>query len=80
MLNFANNTKSSLGGYEYPEMIMYWNFYQLDELITTKWHFWTYIDNLGLLGGVLNIAIFIPKIIMLIYTFKLNEIMLFFQQ
>jgi hypothetical protein len=38
-------------------MIMYWNFYQLDELITTKWRFWAYIEELGLLGGLLNIAI-----------------------
>jgi hypothetical protein len=79
MLNKANNTKTSLGGHEYPEMIMYWNFYQNDELITTKWHFYSFMENLSFLGGVLAFAIRVPSIIMLIFTFKLDEIMTFFQ-
>ena len=33
MNNAANNTKPSLGGTPYPEIIQYWNFYQTDEKI-----------------------------------------------
>ena len=33
MNNAANNTDSTLGGKEYPDIIQYWNFYQTDEKI-----------------------------------------------
>lgn len=65
---------------KYTEMISYWNIYHMDELVTTDWKFHTPLDNLSFLGGLLDIGLFIPSIIMLIYTFRLNEINVFFFQ
>ena len=80
MNNAANNTKPSLGGAPYPEIIQYWNFYQTDEKIQINWIFFTYIDNLSFLGGLLDIGFLIPWIVMVGYTFRLNEINVFFYQ
>ena len=62
----------SKGNGPYPEIISYWNLYHYDELIQTKWIFFTYIDNLSFLGGLLDIALFIPSIFMIIYSFRLG--------
>ena len=62
---------------KYPEIISYWNLYHYDELIQTKWIFFTYIDNLSFLGGLLDIALFIPSLFMLLYSFRLGQIQVF---
>lgn len=80
MNNAGNNTNSSLGGNPYPEIIAYWNIFHLDELVSTKWIFYTYIDNLSFLGGLLDIILLFPTVIMLGYTFRLNEINVFFHE
>ena len=81
MNNFANNTNPDLGGKPYPEILQYWNFYHTDETIQTNWIFYTYLDNLSLLGGLMNIGFLGTWIFMFGYTFRLNEInVLFFQQ
>ena len=67
----------SKGDSDYPEIISYWNLYHYDELIQTKWIFFTYIDNLSFLGGLLDIALFIPSIFMLAYSFRLGQIQMF---
>ena len=46
----------------------------------TSWRFFTYIDNLSFLGGLLDIAILIPSFLMIAYTFRINEINVFFYQ
>lgn len=78
MNNGANNTKPDLGGNPYPEIAIYWNFYHSDEIITTNWVFFTYVDNLSFFGGLLDISLFMPYFLMLIYTYKLNEVNMFF--
>jgi hypothetical protein len=78
MNNSANNTKVSLGGSPYPELIQYYNLFHVDELVSINWIFYTYTDNLSFLGGLFDIALFIPYIIMIGYTFRLNEINVFF--
>jgi hypothetical protein len=78
MNNYANNTDVTIGGTPYPELIQYYNFFHVDELISINWIFFTYLDNLSFLGGLLDIALFIPSIIMIGYTFRLNEINVFF--
>ena len=80
MNNFANNTDPSKNGDPFPEMIMYWNLYQTDEKILTSWKFFTYIDNLSFLGGLLDISLLIPSFLMIAYTFRINEINVFFYQ
>ena len=74
MNNFANNTKAAVGGTPYTEMIQYWNFYQTDETVQINWIFYSYIDNLSYLGGLLDIILLVPAVVMAIYTFRLNEI------
>ena len=64
----------------YTEMVAYWNFYHTDELEIIDWKFHTPLDNLSFLGGLLDILFLIPSFIMLIYTFRLNEINVFFFQ
>ena len=64
----------------YTEMISYWNIYHIDELVTTTWKFHTPLDELSFLGGLLDIGFLVPSIIMVIYTFRLNEINVFFFQ
>ena len=73
MNNKANNTNSELGegGKEYPMMLAYWNLYHVDELIQTNWIFYTYIDNLSFLGGLLDIALLVPSFLMIAYTYSL---------
>ena len=79
MNNFANNTASSfVGANKYADIIQYWNFYHVDELITTDWLFYTYIDNLSFLGGLLDVLLLVPSLFMAIYTFRLNEISILF--
>ena len=79
--NLANNTDPRIPGTkQFPEILTYWNFYHTDELETTKWIFYTYIDNLSFLGGLLDILLLFPSIIMFGYTFRLNEINVFFYQ
>jgi hypothetical protein len=79
MNNFANNTdESNEGAKAHTELIQYWNFYHVDELVTTDWLFYNYIDNLSFLGGLLDILLLVPKAIMVIYTFRLNEINILF--
>ena len=81
MNNKANNTLPSIDGNTvFPEMISYWNIYQNDEKIVSKWIFFTYIDNLSFLGGLLDIFLLIPSFLMIGYTFRLNEINVFFYQ
>ena len=72
--------KETKGTVEYTEMVSYWNIYHMDELVTTDWKFHTPLDNLSFLGGLLDIGFLIPSIIMLVYTFRLNEINVFFFQ
>ena len=72
--------KETRGTVEYTEMVSYWNIYHMDELVTTDWVFHTPLDNLSFLGGLLDIGFLIPSIIMLVYTFRLNEINVFFFQ
>ena len=78
MNNRANNTNPSLGQKPYPELIQYWNFYHTDEKIQTNWIFYTYLDNLSYLGGLLDIGFLVPWAIMIGYTFRLNEYSVFF--
>ena len=81
MHNKASNTKADNPEDEkYAEMIQYWNFYHTDELITINWQFYTAVDNLSFLGGLLDIGFLIPWIIMVGYTFRLNELNVFFFQ
>ena len=80
MNNYGNNTRASLGGTPHPEIIAYWNIFHLDEQLSTKWIFYTYIDNLSFLGGLLDIILLFPTVIMLGYTFRLNEINVFFHE
>ena len=81
MNNYANNTNSNIEGAEpYPEIIIYWNLYHTDEKILTYWKFFTYIDNLSFLGGLLDISLLIPSFVMIAYTFRINEINVFFYQ
>lgn len=80
MHNNANNTNPEKGGQPYPEVVMYWNLYQTDEKILTSWKFFTYIDNLSFLGGLLDISLLIPSFVMIAYTFRINEINVFFYQ
>lgn len=82
MINKANNTDISLGlgGKPYPEMVAYWNFYQTDEKIQVNWIFFTHIDNLSFLGGLVGLGFRFAGVLMIAYTFRLNEInVLFFQ-
>jgi hypothetical protein len=79
MNNFANNTNELYEDAKpFTDMIQYWNFYHVDELITTDWLFYNYIDNLSFLGGLLDILLLIPSGIMIIYTFRFNEINILF--
>lgn len=78
MNNGANNTKAAMGGKPYPEIAIYWNFYHMDEIITTNWVFYTYVDNLSFFGGLLDICLYIPAVFMLVYTWKLAEVNMFF--
>ena len=80
MNNYANNTKAELGGTEHTDFLIYWNFYHVDELITTDWLFYTYIDNLSYLGGLLDIILLVPAFAMAVYTFRLQEINVFFYE
>lgn len=80
MNNNANNTSVDKGGNPYPELMIYWNFFHMDEIVTTNWVFYTYLDNLSFLGGLLDITLFVPFFLMLVYTFRLNEINAFFYQ
>ena len=80
MNNGANNTNPELGGKPYTDLISYWNFYQTDEQILTSWKFFTFIDNLSFLGGLLDIMFLVPSLIMIAYTFRINEINVFFYQ
>ena len=80
MNNKANNTDPSKGGSPHSEMISYWNVYHYDELIQSKWIFYTYIDNLSFLGGLLDIFLLVPSFVMICYTFRYNEINVFFYQ
>lgn len=78
MNNKANNTDESLGGTNYPEMFQYYNIHHLDKLDSINWIFYTYIDNLSFLGGLLDIVMLLPSFVMLVYTFRINEINVFF--
>lgn len=78
MNNGANNTDPAKGGTPYPEIAIYWNFFHMDEIVTTNWVFYTYIDNLSFFGGLLDISLFIPYFFMLAYTYKLNDVNMFF--
>lgn len=80
MNNFANNTDETQGGVNHPELLAYWNLYHVDEAVRTKWIFYTYIDNLSFLGGLLDISLLVPSFLMIGYTFRLNEINVFFYQ
>ena len=81
MNNKANNTDPSREGSKpYTEILSYWNLYITDEKISTTWKFYTYIDNLSFLGGLLDITLLIPSLLMLAYTFRINEISVFFYQ
>ena len=80
MNNFANNTDPSKNGEPFTDMVMYWNVYQTDEKILTSWKFYTYIDNLSFLGGLLDIFLLIPSFLMMAYTFRINEINVFFYE
>ena len=81
MNNKANNTNPSRQGSKpYTEILSYWNLYITDEKISTTWKFYTYIDNLSFLGGLLDITLLIPSFLMLAYTFRINEISVFFYQ
>ena len=80
MHNKAVNTDESKGGTPYPDVLTYWNFYHTDESIETKWIFYTYIDHISFIGGILDIWLSLPIGLMLIYTFKLNEINVFYYQ
>jgi len=81
MNNFANNTSPDLEGTTpFPDMLAYWNFFHTDEQESTRWIFFTYIDNLSFLGGLLDILLLVPSILMLGYTFRLNEISVFYHQ
>lgn len=82
MHNKGANTDSSKNetAEPYSEILMYWNFYQTDEKIVTSWKFYTYIDNLSFLGGLLDISLLIPSFVMIAYTFRINEINVFFYQ
>ena len=75
MNNDAYNTKDIK---KYTEIISYWNFYHIDEYITTNWIFFTPLDNLSFLGGLLDIGLLIPTVLMFAYTFRLNEIKVFY--
>ena len=78
MNNYANNTDPSLGGKPNTEILAYWNLYVTDEKILTTWKFFTYVDNLSFLGGLLDITLLIPSFLMIAYTFRINEINVFF--
>ena len=79
MNNFAINTEGfNQDGKKYTELLSYWNLYHVDEAVRTKWIFYTYIDNLSFLGGLLDISLMIPSFLMIGYTFRLNEINVFF--
>ena len=78
--NFANNTDPSRGGKPYPDLLMYWNIYRTTERLQTTWKFYTYVDNLSFLGGLLDIFLFVPSFLMIVYTFRINEINVFFYQ
>ena len=78
MHNAANNTKPELGGTPYPEILHYWNFYHTDKTIQMNWIFFTYLENLSLLGGLFNIGFLASIAIMFCYNFRLNEINMFF--
>jgi hypothetical protein len=80
MNNYANNTMVELGGKPYPELVIYWNFFQVDETVITNWVFFTYFDNVSFLGGFAVIILKVPIFVMLLYTFKLSEIDVFFYQ
>ena len=79
--NRCNNTNPLIPDTkQYPELLTYWNFYHTDELETTKWIFYTYFENLAFFGGVLDIFLLVPSFIMFGYTFRLNEINVFYYQ
>ena len=80
MNNYANNTDPTKGGKPFPDILSYWNVYITDEKILTNWKFFTYIDNLSFLGGLLDISLLIPSFLMIAYTFRINEINVFFYQ
>ena len=76
--NWASNTRKDVdGNKQYPELLTYWNFYHTDELETTNWIFFTYVENLAFYGGLLDIFLLVPSFLMFGYTFRLNEINVF---
>ena len=76
--NMNNEDTNTTSTEKYTEIISYWNYYHLDEIQTTNWIFFTPLDNLSFLGGLLDIFLFIPSVLMFAYTFRLNEINVFF--
>lgn len=77
MNNNANNTFS---GERKPntELLANVNIILDDQFQSTSWKFFTYIDNLSFLGGLLDISLLIPSFLMAAYTFRINEINVFF--
>ena len=78
--DYSNNTKVSNRGLPHTELLTYWNMVHTDDRITTTWKFYTFIDNLSFLGGLLDITLLIPSFIMVAYTFRINEINVFYYQ
>ena len=79
--NGANNTDPNLPGTtQFAEPLTYWNIYHTDEHESTRWIFYTYVDNLSFLGGLLDILLLLPSALMFGYTFRLNEINVFYFQ
>jgi hypothetical protein len=76
--NHANNTFENFGSLNPPELLFYANIQHNDELISTKWIFFSYIENLSFLGGLMDISLLIPSVIMIGYCFRINEINVFF--
>ena len=52
----------------------------MDEFVTTNWLFFTPLDNLSFLGGLLDIGLLVPTVLMFAYTFRLNEIQVFYHE
>ena len=73
----ANNTRD---GMKIPntELLANVNIMLDDQIQSTSWTFFTYIDNLSFLGGLLNTSLFIPSVLTAAYTFRINEINVFF--
>ena len=78
--NMENGHDKNLNPVPRTQMISYWNIYHMDEKVNIVWKFYTPLDNLSFLGGILDILFLIPSAIMVIYTFRLNEINVFFFQ